>query len=354
MALLGIGNALVWAPNSATATRNLPMEQAGAGAGVYNATRQVGAVLGSAAIAVLMDSRLARQQPASPSTPARARGGRCRRRCSTPFSSRWPRRCCSRAVVLARPGGRAASSSGRATPGFSAAAPRRRGRRRTRSSSVSRLSIRSGPHTKAPRSVNGAVVVTGPRTLALGSVSDDVAFALADSVGSGDGALEGIVGPVTLAGSGSGTDVGSGVGFGFGVDVGDDVIGTPGVGGGESVTLGSSAAGADTVGDQQGVCAGGAGAERDALAAAHARGVDHVVPHVDPEPDARSDAGTGARARERHRADDALERTVPRTHGVRQREGHVVRHRSERERARTGDHDRPVHAARLVRAGGRS
>ncbi|MFA6577025.1 MAG: DHA2 family efflux MFS transporter permease subunit, partial [Nocardioides sp.] len=45
MALLGFGNACVWAPNSATATRNLPLHQAGAGAGVYNATRQVGAVL---------------------------------------------------------------------------------------------------------------------------------------------------------------------------------------------------------------------------------------------------------------------------------------------------------------------
>jgi EmrB/QacA subfamily drug resistance transporter len=59
MTLLGIGNAFVWAPNSATATRNLPPQQAGAGAGVYNATRQLGAVLGSAAIAVLMDARLA-------------------------------------------------------------------------------------------------------------------------------------------------------------------------------------------------------------------------------------------------------------------------------------------------------
>ena len=59
MLLLGIGNAFIWAPNSATATRNLPMHQAGAGAGVYNATRQVGAVLGSAAIAVLIDARLA-------------------------------------------------------------------------------------------------------------------------------------------------------------------------------------------------------------------------------------------------------------------------------------------------------
>ena len=59
MVLLGIGNAGVWAPNSATATRNLPVQLAGAGSGVYNATRQVGAVLGSAAIAVLMDARLA-------------------------------------------------------------------------------------------------------------------------------------------------------------------------------------------------------------------------------------------------------------------------------------------------------
>jgi EmrB/QacA subfamily drug resistance transporter len=58
MILLGIGNAFIWAPNSATATRNLPIQQAGAGSGVYNATRQVGAVLGSAAIAVLIDARL--------------------------------------------------------------------------------------------------------------------------------------------------------------------------------------------------------------------------------------------------------------------------------------------------------
>ncbi|HET6940358.1 MAG TPA: DHA2 family efflux MFS transporter permease subunit [Nocardioides sp.] len=59
MFVFGAANALIWAPNSATATRNLAVQQAGAGAGVYNATRQVGAVLGSAAIAVFMDSRLA-------------------------------------------------------------------------------------------------------------------------------------------------------------------------------------------------------------------------------------------------------------------------------------------------------
>lgn len=59
MALMGVGNASIWAPVSATAMRNLPLESAGAGSGVYNASRQVGGVLGSAAIAVLMDSRLA-------------------------------------------------------------------------------------------------------------------------------------------------------------------------------------------------------------------------------------------------------------------------------------------------------
>ena len=42
MALLGFGMAGVWAPLAATATRNLPLRMAGAGAGVYNATRQSG------------------------------------------------------------------------------------------------------------------------------------------------------------------------------------------------------------------------------------------------------------------------------------------------------------------------
>ncbi|MBB3043831.1 DHA2 family efflux MFS transporter permease subunit [Nocardioides soli] len=56
---MGVGNAFIWAPNSTTTSRNLPEHQAGAGAGVYNATRQVGSVLGAAGIAVLMDGRLA-------------------------------------------------------------------------------------------------------------------------------------------------------------------------------------------------------------------------------------------------------------------------------------------------------
>ena len=62
-AVLGLANAGIWAPLSTTATRNLPPRQAGAGSGVYNTTRQIGAVLGSAAIAVLIQSRLTAELP---------------------------------------------------------------------------------------------------------------------------------------------------------------------------------------------------------------------------------------------------------------------------------------------------
>ena len=86
MALLGFGMAGIWAPLAATATRNLPLRMAGAGAGVYNATRQVGAVLGSAAIAVLMDSRLAAQGLTAGGGGERRPPGRCPRRCTSPFS----------------------------------------------------------------------------------------------------------------------------------------------------------------------------------------------------------------------------------------------------------------------------
>jgi EmrB/QacA subfamily drug resistance transporter len=75
IALLGVANGFMWAPIGSTATRNLPMHQAGAGAGVYNTTRQVGAVLGSAAIAVLMESRLAANLPAVPGGASISEGG---------------------------------------------------------------------------------------------------------------------------------------------------------------------------------------------------------------------------------------------------------------------------------------
>ena len=63
IALIGVANGYMWAPISTSATRNLPMDQAGAAAGVYNTTRQVGAVLGSAGIAVLMQARLTAELP---------------------------------------------------------------------------------------------------------------------------------------------------------------------------------------------------------------------------------------------------------------------------------------------------
>ena len=85
MALFGFGMAAIWAPLAATATRNLPMESAGAGAGVYNATRQVGAVLGSAAIAVIMDARLAAQGLGSAGSPEGA-GGAFPAQLHVPFS----------------------------------------------------------------------------------------------------------------------------------------------------------------------------------------------------------------------------------------------------------------------------
>ncbi|AAT89949.1 multidrug MFS transporter [Leifsonia xyli subsp. xyli] len=65
-ALLGIAMSGVWGPISATTTRNLPLSQAGAGSGVFNTTRQVGAVLGSASIAALISGRLSVDLPKLP------------------------------------------------------------------------------------------------------------------------------------------------------------------------------------------------------------------------------------------------------------------------------------------------
>ena len=63
---MGIGSAFIWAPLAATATRNLPPQLAGAGSGVYNATRQVGSVLGSAGMAAFMTSRISAEMPPMP------------------------------------------------------------------------------------------------------------------------------------------------------------------------------------------------------------------------------------------------------------------------------------------------
>jgi MFS family permease len=59
----GVGMAFLGAPLAATAIRNLSPESAGAGAGVFTATRQVGSVLGSASMAGLMSWLVIRQLP---------------------------------------------------------------------------------------------------------------------------------------------------------------------------------------------------------------------------------------------------------------------------------------------------
>ncbi|CAN5410611.1 MFS transporter [soil metagenome] len=66
----GVATAFIFAPLAATATRNLPPDLAGAASGVYNATRQVGSVLGSAAIAAFMTSRISAEMPGGGQTPA--------------------------------------------------------------------------------------------------------------------------------------------------------------------------------------------------------------------------------------------------------------------------------------------
>lgn len=58
MIILGTANACIWGPLSVSATHNLPPERAGAGSGVYNETRQMASVLGSAAITTIMASAI--------------------------------------------------------------------------------------------------------------------------------------------------------------------------------------------------------------------------------------------------------------------------------------------------------
>lgn len=60
---MGAGTAFIWSPLAATATRNLASNVAGAGSGVYNATRQVGSVLGSASMAAFMTTRIGAEMP---------------------------------------------------------------------------------------------------------------------------------------------------------------------------------------------------------------------------------------------------------------------------------------------------
>ncbi|GAA4118663.1 MFS transporter [Enteractinococcus coprophilus] len=54
LVLQGAANAMSWSANSAISMRGLPADLVGAGSGVYNTARQVGAVIGAAALGAVM------------------------------------------------------------------------------------------------------------------------------------------------------------------------------------------------------------------------------------------------------------------------------------------------------------
>ncbi len=61
--LMGVGSAGMWGPLANMATRGLPRSQAGAGSGIYTATRTVGGAIGAASIAAFMQARLLANVP---------------------------------------------------------------------------------------------------------------------------------------------------------------------------------------------------------------------------------------------------------------------------------------------------
>ncbi|WP_279303177.1 DHA2 family efflux MFS transporter permease subunit [Nocardioides currus] len=100
-ALMGLGSSFLWGPLATTANRNLPPQRAGAGSGVYNATRQVGAVLGSAAIAVLIDARLAANGLTFSPSEGTAGGGTLPEQVAGPFTDAMAQSLLLLPVVLA-------------------------------------------------------------------------------------------------------------------------------------------------------------------------------------------------------------------------------------------------------------
>ncbi|GAA2177513.1 DHA2 family efflux MFS transporter permease subunit [Leucobacter tardus] len=73
-AVLGFGNSFMWGPLASITTFSLDRSLAGAGSGVYNTGRQVGAVLGAAAMAALMQGRITAQLGAGAGGPGEAAG----------------------------------------------------------------------------------------------------------------------------------------------------------------------------------------------------------------------------------------------------------------------------------------
>ena len=94
--LIGLGNAFISSPLSTTAVRNLPFSLAGAGSGAFTAIRQLGAVLGSASIAAVMQARLSAELPPGMAGSRLRTGLRRRDGAVTPPAGgsldSWPRR----------------------------------------------------------------------------------------------------------------------------------------------------------------------------------------------------------------------------------------------------------------------
>ncbi|WP_284523046.1 MFS transporter [Corynebacterium aquatimens] len=73
--LYGVGNSMMWGPLSMVATRNLEPALAGAGSSVYNTMRQIGAVIGSAAVAAMISAQLNARLGDNASAAAPGAGG---------------------------------------------------------------------------------------------------------------------------------------------------------------------------------------------------------------------------------------------------------------------------------------
>lgn len=66
--IAGFGNSFIWAPNSTITLRDLPMENSGAGSGMYNTTRQTGSVLGVAIMGAVLESQLSQVETLATAT----------------------------------------------------------------------------------------------------------------------------------------------------------------------------------------------------------------------------------------------------------------------------------------------
>jgi EmrB/QacA subfamily drug resistance transporter len=70
MTIFGVGTGLLFSPLASSATAGLDQRTAGAGAGAFNTNRQIGGVIGSAAVVALLTSRLAAEIPDAVTTAA--------------------------------------------------------------------------------------------------------------------------------------------------------------------------------------------------------------------------------------------------------------------------------------------